>query len=136
MVGKKTHGRKRHIGVDILGLLLHVFCHAANLSDTKQACTVMDRLIDKYPTIQAYAGDGGYRGTAVEYAKTQQNRRFDAVVGLTGPYIPMAKRWVVDRTFGWMSHSRRLVRDYEIIPGNSENMVRISMVKIMLAKLS
>lgn len=105
MVGKKTHGRKRHIGVDILGLLLHVFCHAANLSDTKQACTVMDRLIDKYPTIQAYAGDGGYRGTAVEYAKTLQNRRFDAVVGLTGPYVPMAKRWVVDRTFGWMSVS-------------------------------
>ena len=48
----------------------------------------------------------------------------------------MVERWVVDRAFGWMSHSRRLARDYEIIPGNSENMVRISLVKIMLAKLT
>jgi len=44
-------------------------------------------------------------------------------------------RWVVDRTFGWITKARRLVRDYEIIPGNSENMTRIAMIKIMLAKL-
>jgi transposase len=47
----------------------------------------------------------------------------------------MAMRWVVDRTFGWMTKARRLVRGYEIIPGNSENMARIAMIKIMLAKL-
>ncbi|MEB3702654.1 IS5 family transposase domain protein [Candidatus Bealeia paramacronuclearis] len=95
----------------------------------------MDRRVDKYPTIQAYAADDGYRGTAVQHAQTQQGRFLEVVVGLTGPYVPMAKRWVVYRTFGWMPHSRRLAQDYEIIPGNSENMVRISRVKIMLEKL-
>lgn len=130
---KKIQGRKRHIGVDVLGCLLHVRCHAANLSDIKEL--VMDRLVDKYPSIGAFAGDGGYRGTAVDYALTQLNKTLDIAVALTGKYIPMAMRWVVDRTFGWMTKARRLVRDYEIIPGNSENMVRISMIKIMLAKL-
>jgi putative transposase len=132
---KKIQGRKRHIGVDVLGCLLHVHCHAANLSDTKKAPLVMDRLVDKCSSIQVFAEDGGYRGTAVDYCIKQLNRAFHIAVGLTGKYVPMAMRWVVDRTFGWMTKARRLVRDYEIIPGNSENMARIAMIKIMLAKL-
>ncbi|WP_198027373.1 transposase [Candidatus Paracaedibacter symbiosus] len=132
---KKIQGRKRHIGVDVLGCLLSVHCHAANFPDTKRAALVMDRLIDKYPSIQAFAGDGGYRGTALDCAVTQLNRAFHIAVGLTGKYVPMSMRWVVDRTLGWITKARRLVRDYEVIPGNAENMVRISMLKIMLAKL-
>ncbi|MEB3701516.1 IS5 family transposase domain protein [Candidatus Bealeia paramacronuclearis] len=52
----------------------------------------MDRRVDKYPTIQAYAADDSYRGTAVQHAQTQQGRFLEVVVGLTGPYVPMAKR--------------------------------------------
>lgn len=87
------------------------------------------------PSIKAFAGDGGYRGTAVDYAINKLNGAFHVAVGLTRKYVPMAMRWVIDRTFGWVTKAKRLVRDYEIIPGNSENMTRIAMIKIMLAKL-
>ena len=133
---KKIQGRKRHIGVDTLGCLHAIYCHAANLADTKQAFLVMDRLVDKYTSIKAYAGDGGYRGAAINYAKQILTKPFHIAMGLLGKYVPMAVRWVVDRTFSWLTKSRRLVRDYEIIPANSENMARIAMLKIMLAKLT
>lgn len=53
--------------VDILGNLLHVKVHAANVSDTKSACTVLEGVIDKYPSLKAFSGDAGYRGTAVDF---------------------------------------------------------------------
>jgi hypothetical protein len=132
---KKVQGRKRHIGVDSLGCLHSIYCHAANLSDTKQAFLIMDRLVDKFPFLLAFAGDGGYRGTAVDYADQELGKSFHIALGLVGKYIPMAVRWVVDRTLGWLTKSRRLVRDYEVIPANSENMAKIAMLKIMLAKI-
>ena len=133
---KKTQSRKRHIGVEILDCLLNIHCHAANLSGTKKASLIMDRLINKYPSIRGFAGDGGYRGTAVDYALTQLNRELHVAVELTGKYVPMSMRRVVNRTFGWITKARRLVRDYEVVPGNSENIVRISMLKIVLAKIA
>ncbi|EGV29736.1 transposase IS4 family protein [Thiorhodococcus drewsii AZ1] len=65
--GKKVKGRKRHIVVDIAGNLLHVSVHAANRSDTVAACPVLERAAEKHPTIKAFSGDAGYRGTAVKY---------------------------------------------------------------------
>jgi putative transposase len=67
--GKKVKGHKRHIVVDILGNLLHVKVHAANLNDTKSACEVLEEgVADKYPSLRAFSGDAGYRGTAVDFA--------------------------------------------------------------------
>lgn len=60
--GKKVKGHKRHIVVDILGNLLYVRVHAANLSDTKSACEVLEGAVDKYPSLKAFSGDAGYRG--------------------------------------------------------------------------
>jgi len=65
--GKKVKGRKRHIVVDSQGHLLHVRVHAANLSDTKSACDVLEAAVDKHPFIDAFSGNAGYRGTAVEF---------------------------------------------------------------------
>jgi putative transposase len=65
--GKKVKGHKRHIVVDILGNLLYVKVHAANLSDTKSACEVLDGTVDKYTSLKAFSGDAGYCGTAVEF---------------------------------------------------------------------
>jgi putative transposase len=64
--GKKVKGRKRHIVVDIVGNLLHVQVHAANVHDTVGACEVLRRCADKHPSLQAFSGDAGYRGTAVQ----------------------------------------------------------------------
>ena len=71
--GKKVKGHKRHITVDTLGNLLHIHVHAANISDTKAACEVFVRTSEKYPSINAYSGDAGYRGTAVNFVKEQLN---------------------------------------------------------------
>ena len=69
--GKKVKGRKRHIVVDILGCLLQVQVHAANIHDTKAADEVMFRAADSYPSLKAFSGDAGYRSSAVTYAQEQ-----------------------------------------------------------------
>ena len=69
--GKKVKRHKRHIVVDILGNLLYVRVHAANLSDTKSACEVLEGAASKFPSLEAFSGDAGYRGTAVEFTSTK-----------------------------------------------------------------
>ncbi len=134
---KKVKGRKRQVSVDVLGCLHHIYCHAANRSDTKEACSVVDRLVDKHPSLKAFSGDGGFRGAVVDYSVEVLKRPFDISLGIKGEgrFIPIAIRWVVERTLSWISNFRRTLCDYEKVPGNSENIVRISMIKIMLAKL-
>jgi putative transposase len=134
---KKIKGRKRQITVDVLGCLLHVYTHAANLSDTKVACSIVDYLIDKYPSLEAFSGDGGFRGAVVNYVQEILGKSFDIAIGIkgVGKFIPVPIRWAVERTISWFSNFRRTIVDYEIIPGNAENVIRIAMIKIMLAKL-
>jgi putative transposase len=132
--GKQVKGRKRHIVVDILGNLLHVEVHAANLSDTVRGCEVLRRASEKYPSLEAFSGDAGYRGTAVRFV--------DKVLGLTlhiserivDGFAVLPKRWIVERTFAWLGGFRRLSKDTEILTATAENMIRIAMLKITLAK--
>jgi putative transposase len=132
--GKKVKGRKRHIVVDILGNLLHVKVHAANLSDTKSACVVLAGAADKWPSLKAFSGDAGYRGTAVEFTSKKLDRSLHISEKIEGKWAVLPKRWVVERTFSWFGGFRRLSKDFEIIPATAENMVRIAMLKITLAK--
>ena len=132
--GKKVKGHKRHIVVDILGNLLHVSVHAANLSDTKQACDVLERTHEKYPTIEAFSGDGGYRGTAVEFVEERLNLKLYISMRIKDGFAVLPKRWIVERTFAWLGNFRRLSKDVEILTATSENMVRIAMLKLTLAK--
>ena len=69
--GKKVKGHKRHIVVDILGNLLYVRVHAAKLSDTKSACDVLEGAACKFPSLEAFSGDAGYRYTAVKFTSTK-----------------------------------------------------------------
>lgn len=132
--GKKVKGHKRHILVDILGNLLNVKVHAANLSDTKMACPIFEQSMKKYPSIQAFSGDAGYCGTAVKFV--------DEVLGMTlhisrkikDEWAVLPKRWIVERTFAWLNHFRRLAKDFEILTITSENVVRIAMLKLTIAK--
>jgi putative transposase len=132
--GKKVKGHKRHIIVDILGNLLHVQVHAANLSDTKSACYVMERAKEKHPSIKAFSGDAGYRGSAVSFANEKLNMTLHISERIKNTWAVMPKRWVVERTFSWLGHFRRLAKDFEILTATSENMIRIAMIKITLAK--
>ena len=132
--GKKVKGHKRHIIVDILGNLLHVQVHAANISDTKAACDVFERTAEKHPSIEAYSGDAGYRGTAVTFVKEALNRTLHISMKIKDGWAVLPKRWVVERTFAWLNNFRRLAKDFEILPATSENMIRIAMIKLTIAK--
>ena len=132
--GKKVKGHKRHIVVDILGNLLYVRVHAANLSGTKSACEVLEGAASKFPSLKAFSGDAGYRGTAVDFTSTKLGMTLHISEKIEGKWVVLPKRWVVERTFSWLGHFRRLSKDFEILPATAENMIRIAMLKLTLAK--
>ena len=132
--GKKVKGHKRHLVVDILGNLLCVRVHAANLSDTKSACEVLEGASSKFPSLEAFSGDAGYRGTAVDFTSTKLGLTLPISEKIEGKWAVLPKRWVVERTFSWPGHFRRLSKDFEILPATAENMIRIAMLKLTLAK--
>ena len=132
--GKKVKGHKRPIIVDVLGNLLHVSVHAANKSDTIAACDVLERASEKYPSILAYSGDAGYRGSAVKFTDEKLNLTLHISEKIKDTWAVLPKRWVVERTFSWLNNFRRLAKDFEILTGTVENMIRIAMIKITLAK--
>jgi putative transposase len=118
---KKVNGRKRQILVDTLGLVWAVFVHAANISDTKGGVGLIDNLEASLPRLEKILIDHAYQGTFEEYAR----QRLQVVVEVaakpesTKGFIPVAKRWVVERTFAWLNFYRRLSKDYEQNPENS-----------------
>ena len=131
--GKKIKGRKRHIIVDILGNLLHVKVHAANIHDTKASIAVFDAIQKKHPSIKSYSADEGYRGTAVEYVDQEMKLKLHISKKIKDTFAVLPKRWIVERTFAWLGNFRRLAKDFEILTERAENMIRIAMIKITLA---
>ena len=134
--GKKTKGRKRHIVVDVMGNILSVVVHAANIHDTKSGVLAAKEACEKYPTIEKYCADAGYRGTFVSNMKDE----FDMDVDISEKIKPhewesLPWRWVVERTFAWLNNSRRLSKDYEILKDSAVAMVMISFIHILLKRL-
>src|SRR3990167_8359136 len=111
MVEKKIKGRKRHIVVDILGNLLYVKIHAANIHDTKASCDIFNDVSKKYPSIQAYSADAGYCGTAVDYVNNELKLKLHISKRITDKFSILPKRWIVERTFAWIGNFRRLAKD-------------------------
>lgn len=131
---KKTKGRKRHIVVDTLGNLVAVLVHAANEHDSKAGCNVLKMAAGKHSTLEAFSGDAGYGGSAVEFVETVLNLKLHISRKIKDAFAILPKRWIVERTFAWLGNFRRLAKDYEILTKSAENMVRIAMIQITLAK--
>ena len=132
--GKKTKGRKRHIVVDTMGNLVQVIVHAANVHDTKAGCDVSKRAVEQYPTFEAFSGDAGYRGTAVEFVENTLQLKLHISKKIKDAFAVLPVRWIVEGTFAWLGNFRRLSKDYEILANSAENMVRIAMIQITIAK--
>jgi transposase len=136
--GKKINGRKRHIVVDTLGLLLFVLVTAASVQDRDGAKPVLEHLATWCRRVRLVWADGGYAGTLVTWAKTSRNlvlqivKRSDDAVG----FQVLPRRWVVERTLAWIVRHRRCARDYERLPAHHEAMVRWSMIRITSRRLS
>ena len=134
MAGKKVKGRKRHIVVDTMGNLLAITVHAANIHDTKSGISPAKKALAKYPTIQKFCGDDGYRKSFEEDVSKQLGLGVDISKRIKPEFEILPLRWRVERTFSWENHSRRLSKDYEIKTMHEENMFMISHLHTLLRR--
>ena len=140
--GKKTTGRKRHLVVDTLGLLLVVMVTAASVQDRAGGRAILERLAARFPSVALLWADGGYANkvdtSLLTWAKDKLHllieivKRSDDVKG----FQVLPRRWVVERTFGWLVRNRRLARDYERLSDTSETMIKIAMIRLMATRLA
>lgn len=139
--GKRVKGRKRHMVVDTLGLMVDVAVSPANVHDTRGAVRILGRIakfIDESPKV-IYA-DGGYGGQpfATWVADTFDGAPVEISANLAQVakrFIPAKQRWVVERTFAWLGDYRRLDKDHERLIPNSVAMIRWAMTRLMLNRL-
>lgn len=140
--GKKIHGRKRHLTVDLLGLVLRVLVTSASLPERQGAKVVLKRVhntgnhVKRLNTIWM---DGGYRGE--EFMRWVMDMFRWIVEIVLRPlekkgFTILPKRWVVERTFGWLNWCRRLSKDYERLPETSETFIYIAMIRLMVRRLA
>ena len=132
--GKKIKGRKRHIVTDTMGNILSVKVHAANIHDTKSGIIPMSIAKEKYPTIVGSCGDDGYR-KSFEADALLIGVKVDISKRIKPTFEVLPKRWIVERTIGWLNNSRRLEKDYEINVDTAEAMIYISHSRILLKRL-
>ena len=136
--GKKINGRKRHIAVDTLGLLLCVLVTAASVQDRDAARPLLTQLSASCRRVRLVWADGGYAGKLVDWARTnvkivlQIVKRSDTTIG----FVVLPRRWVVERTLAWIVRHRRCARDYERLPEHHEAMVRWTMIRLTSRRLT
>ncbi|WP_292528115.1 IS5 family transposase [Methylocystis sp.] len=137
--GKKINGKKRHILVDTIGLLLHAIVHPADIQDRDGGVLVLRTLFGKFPFLQKLFADGGYQGPIFRKAQkkalpglvTEIVKRSDAAKG----FEVLPRRWVVERTFSWLGRCRRLAKDWECLNRKALAFLRIASIRLMLRKL-
>ncbi len=136
--GKRVKGRKRHLAVDTLGLLLVVVVTAANVGDRTGARLVAGGLVGRCARLVTLFADAGYHSRPLaEWLRTLGGWTLEIVRGVTnrdGMRVE-PKRWIVERTFGWLNRYRRLSKDYEAHPETSEVMILIAMTHLMARRV-
>ena len=137
---KKTKGRKRFICVDTLGLILDVVLVPANTTEREGAKVLLEPVLQRHSWLRKIWADGGFQGPDfAQRVKAQRPkaeveiiRRCDDVSG----FRVLPKRWVVERTFGWLSQNRRLVRDYEKTTRSARAWILLAITRLMLRRIS
>lgn len=136
--GKKIKGRKRHVLVDTMGLVLFAMVLTANIQDRDGAKLLFEKVKERFPRLALIWADGGYAGKLVSWVKQccrwvlEIVKRSDDVKG----FVLLPHRWIVERTFGWLNRWRRLSKSYERLPETDEVMIYATMSKIMVKRLA
>ena len=138
--GKRIKGRKRHLLVDTLGLVLGVAVTPASTTERDGAQMVLGRVLGWFTWLRILWVDGGYTGeTFAQWVRglrpklaVEVVKRSDTTVG----FKVLPRRWVVERTFGWLMRQRRLARDYETTESSAEAWIHIAMIRIQLRRLA
>lgn len=139
--GKKINGRKRHIMVDVMGLLLTVMVTSAAIDDGAAAAEVTSRLrAEDYPRLKKLWGDNKYHNLSYRAWLATNRPGWDLEVKTREPgvkgFAVLPQRWVVERTFAWQGRYRRHSKDYERRTDSSEAMICVSALHLMLRRLA
>lgn len=138
--GKKVKGRKRHLLVDVLGLILLVYVSSASVQDRDGARTLLGRLAHQFSQLVLIWADGGYAGKLIEWVwglRRWRKIRLEIVKQLgVSRFVVLPKRWIVERTIGWLMKWRRLRNDYEQRTDHSEGLIYIAMIGVMTRRLA
>ena len=131
-------GRKRHIVVDTTGLLLAVVVHPADVQDRDGARLALSELAGKASRLRLIWADGAYRGAWSEWVRERLGCRLEIVSRAAGQqgFAVLPRRWVVERTLGWLGRQRRLSKDYEELPESSATWVQIALRRLTLRRLA
>ncbi len=136
---REVKGKKRHLLVDTQGLVLHAIVHAADIQDRDGGVLVMATLFGMYPFLLKLYADGGYQGPqfrdalqrVVQQVNVEIVKRSDSAKGFT----VLPKRWIVERTIGWLNRCRRLAKDWECLNRSALAFLRWSSIRMMLRRL-
>jgi len=137
--GKLIKGKKRHVLVDTLGLLLHALVTSAGVQDRDGGLLVLSTLFGQFPFLEKLFADSAYAGpvfhdgltNALPGLVTEIVRRCDQAKG----FVVLPKRWIVERTIGWLGRCRRLAKDWENLNHNALAFLRLASIRLMLRKL-
>lgn len=119
-----------------MGNLLSIVVHAANMHDTKSGINPARKAFEKYPTIEKFCGDQGYRKSFEEAVLSELGLGVDISAKILPGWAIIPKRWVVERTFAWANNSRRLSKDYEISTDSQRAFFIISHFHTLLRRLA
>jgi putative transposase len=136
---KQVKGRKRHILVDTMGLLLMVLVHAGNIQERDGAKLLLNKVKGCFTRLRLIWADAGYNGEAmIDWVRNTHGWILEIVKrdkGVKGFQV-LPRRWVVERTFAWFGDYRRLSKDYEVLTETSEAMIYAAMVRLMVRRLA
>lgn len=135
----ETKGKKRHILVDTLGLLLHAIVHSADIQDRDGGILLLSTLFGLFPFLKKLFADGGYQGPQFQQALAKALphliaeivKRSDQVKG----FKVLPKRWIVERTFAWLGRCRRLAKDFENLTRTALTFLKLASIRLMLRRL-
>ena len=137
--GKKIKGKKRHLLVDTQGLVLQVIVHAADIQDRDGGVLLLASLFGLFPFLRKLYADAGYQGAKFQNAlkrvlrqvRLEIVRRSDVAKG----FVVLPKRWIVERTIGWLNRCRRLAKDWENLNRKALIFVRLASIRLMVRRL-
>ena len=132
-------GKKRHVLVDTLGLLLHALVTSADVQDRDGGLMVLSTMFGQFPFLEKLFADSAYAGplfhdglaSVMPGLVTEIVRRSDRAKG----FVVVHKRWIVERTIGWLGRCRRLAKDWENLNCNALAFLRLASIRLMLRKL-
>ena len=137
--GKKINGRKRHIVVDTLGLMVGLVIHSAGIQDRDGAPDVLKTILKRWPWLRHIFADGGYAGPKLK-GRLEKVGKFTLEIvkrsDLAEGFELLPRRWVVERTFAWLGRCRRLAKDFEKTIASSEAWVYIANIRFLTRRIA